>query len=178
MRFEKKKGFGAERVSNDELICDCHKFISSIMRRCIKSWLKKKYTAPFRYYGELEHYLVVQTVNRYFFETNKKIELSPTFDEYLNGKKDCTVVNPPDATFAQMNYYFENQLGEIIERLGVGFVLGLNTVSTQTVIAEAEEKSKSFADDIKEYFRLSELETQATDLEKKADREKVQLTNL
>lgn len=34
LRLEKKKGFGAEIVSNDELICDYRKFISSIMRRC------------------------------------------------------------------------------------------------------------------------------------------------
>lgn len=34
LKFEKKKGFGAEIVSNDELICDYRKFVSSIMRRC------------------------------------------------------------------------------------------------------------------------------------------------
>lgn len=141
--------------------------------RSFKSWLKEKYTSPFRYYGNLEHYIVAQMVTENFCDANKEIQLPPSFEEYLNGKTECTVVNPRSATFAQMNNYFESGLGEIIERLGVGDVLGLNTVSAQSIKDEAEEKYKTYQENAREFTDLLELADKADEHKKKADRARV-----
>lgn len=89
----------------------------------VKSWLKKKYTPPFRYEGSLELYLIAQQHAQGFVSGNKKLTIGPSFEEYMNGKTEPRVVEIERTTYDEMYDYFECSTGELIERLRIGEVL-------------------------------------------------------
>lgn len=88
-----------------------------------KSWLRKKYTPPYRYEGSLELYLIAQHHMQDFVDHNKRLRIAPSFAEYMEGKTEPRFVKIEDATYDEMYDYFECSMGELIERIGIDQVL-------------------------------------------------------
>lgn len=88
-----------------------------------KSWLKRKYSPPFRYEGSLELYLMAQHHAQDFVLNNKVLRIGPSFEEYMNGKTEHRLVLIEDASYDEMYDYFECSTGELIERMQIGEAL-------------------------------------------------------
>ena len=123
--------------------------------KSFKTWLKSKYSAPYRYDGTLEHYMFSQIVAKRFWNENQTVKIGPSFDEYLKGNKGAKEVKISAATCEEMGRIFEGNLGEIVERSYVNNVLCANPESDGLrAFRECEEIAddldKEFADDVKE----------------------------
>ncbi len=123
--------------------------------KSFKTWLKSKYSAPYRYDGTLEHYMFSQIVAKRFWNENQTVKIGPSFDEYLKGNKGAKEVKISAATCEEMSRVFEGSLGEIVERSYVNNVLCANPESDGLrAFRECEEIAddldKEFADDMKE----------------------------
>lgn len=94
--------------------------------KSFKTWLKSKYSAPYRYDGTLEHYMFSQVIAKRFWNENQTVKIGPSFDEYLKGNKEAKEVKLSAATCEEMDRFFEGNLGEIIERASISKVMCSN----------------------------------------------------
>ncbi len=131
-----------------------------------KTWLKKKYSAPYGYGGSLEHFIFSQIVAKRFWDDNPTIRISPSFDEYLKGIKQSKVIKLSDATCGEMDRFFECGLGEIIERAPISDILkcsGSTDVHTKSAVTAGDERVESAAEAYKAANKI------AADLDKRFD---------
>lgn len=86
----------------------------------VKTWMKKKYTGPYRYRGLEEHYLINQLNVREMFEENEEI----TVRKYVFGAKkqpEPYQVKLKDATIDEVeNAFMDFGYVELAERLPIG----------------------------------------------------------
>lgn len=117
--------------------------------KSFKTWLKSKYSAPYRYDGTLEHYMFSQIVAKRFWNENQTVKIGPSFDEYLKGNKGAKEVKISAATCEEMGRIFEGNLGEIVERSYINNVLCANPENDSfRAFRECEE----IADDLDKEF--------------------------
>ena len=127
--------------------------------KSFKTWLKSKYSAPYRYDGTLEHYMFSQIVAKRFWNENQTVKIGPSFDEYLKGNKGAKEVKISAATCEEMGRIFEGNLGEIVERSYINNVLCANPENDSfRAFRECEEIAddldKEFPADMKELREL------------------------
>lgn len=101
-----------------------------------KTWLKRKYNFSYKTGSMLEKYIFAQRRILMFCKENEELTMAYPFDEYLQGKHGLKTVNVYEASFKDMNSYFELQLGEIVERLSVGSLLSLEPNSIEKLRIE------------------------------------------
>jgi len=148
-----------------------------------KSWLKKKYNPPYHYGGQSELFLVSQLRAKSFYDENKTLELGPSFEDFMNGIRDGKEVNIDEANYDDMIGYFENSLGELLEKAAVKSMIRLSseyehpeykssdiTDSIKKAFEISHELDKTFSDDIKEYFEISKLNRKYLAAEEKRER--------
>lgn len=90
-----------------------------------KSWLKRKYTGPYSYGGQWEHYSFANFTAKSIIEQNPMIQEQLPFDEWMklkNAGKDPSklpVKMKPvaEATIADIEPGFEARMDELLERL-------------------------------------------------------------
>lgn len=89
----------------------------------IRTWFRRKYTGPYHYYGDCEHYIVANGDAREFYEDNPVIREPVTFDEWEKrqkegGKKPIDRIKPIDqATIFDVGYGMQGRMDELIERI-------------------------------------------------------------
>lgn len=97
----------------------------------IKTWFRKKYTAPYSYGGKWEHYAFANATAKSLITENPVIRVTPSFDEWMEMKKNGIDVSKQkdkmipvtDATIEQVGLGFESRMDELLERLKVTEVL-------------------------------------------------------
>ena len=97
----------------------------------IKTWFRKKYTAPYSYGGKWEHYAFANATAKSLITENPVIRVTPSFDEWMEMKKNGIYVSKQkdkmipvtDATIEQVGLGFESRMDELLERLKVTEVL-------------------------------------------------------
>lgn len=97
----------------------------------IKTWFRKKYTAPYYYGGKWEHYAFANATAKSLITENPVIRVTPSFDEWMEMKKNGIDVSKQkdkmipvtDATIEQVGLGFESRMDELLERLKVTEVL-------------------------------------------------------
>lgn len=88
----------------------------------VKSWMRKKYRAPYRYGGFSEHYLECKNAAEYFRKSNPTIQPVISFAEYQAAKEsNCTIEHielPVDnVPVEDMGRTIQVNLFELLERL-------------------------------------------------------------
>lgn len=103
--------------NDDETLADIYWYDDYSGEEAPVDWLKSKYEPPFIYRGMSEHYMVAQSAVRSFFEENLTIRTILPFSEVMKGNTDFKTVRVEEAGFQAMRPYFENGMGELIERM-------------------------------------------------------------
>ena len=88
----------------------------------VRSWLRKKYTGPYKYEGFSEHYLECKNSSGLFRHKNQMIRIPPTFEEYQtalqSGQKATNQIKPLDSfTCDEASRCFDVGMNELLERL-------------------------------------------------------------
>ena len=88
----------------------------------VRSWLRKKYTGPYKYEGFSEHYLECKNSSGLFRHKNQMIRIPPTFEEYQtalqSGQKAIDRIKSLDAvTYYEASRCFDAGMNELLERL-------------------------------------------------------------
>ena len=50
----------------------------------VKTWLRRKYTGPYRYRGRSEHFMEARTAVSEFCDDNRMMRVSPSFAEWMH----------------------------------------------------------------------------------------------
>lgn len=116
----------------------------------VKSWLRSKYIGPYYYGGNGEHYLTAQLTSRFFMQANKTVEIGPSFDEYRQGKRGRTSYKIEDVPMEAMKRYFPVGMNELLERIPVGQLIGLELADSEDLIELMISTAKNFDADLKE----------------------------
>ena len=116
----------------------------------VKSWLRSKYTGPYYYGGNGEHYLAAQLKARFFLQENRTVEVGPSFDEYRQGKKGITSHKIEDVSMDAMKMYFAAGMDELLERIPVEQLIGLELADSEDLIELVISTAKNFDADLKE----------------------------
>lgn len=111
----------------------------------IKTWFRKKYTAPYSYGGKWEHYAFANATAKSLITENPVIRVTPSFDEWMEMKKNGIDVSKQkdkmipvtDATIEQVGLGFESRMDELLERLKVTEVLAAKDEKVPDDIREA-----------------------------------------
>lgn len=90
--------------------------------KCFKTWLRKKYTGPYRYEGRWEHYYYANETAKSVITQNPVIRKPLSFAEWqkmqAEGKEPKDEFIPVEkATIQQMSFGFESGMDELLERL-------------------------------------------------------------
>jgi len=117
-------------------------------KQSIRTWLRKKYTGPYRYYGLSEHFLEAQKEARSFRENN------PSCMVFGDNKTKRLPLSEVSAK--QMFFCLEGDPGELLERLPLSRIIGLDIDSDwKHAVSDIREKAKhGFAEKDKGYQRL------------------------
>ena len=91
----------------------------------IRKWLKSKYTQSYTYGGFQEYTFFAQHKAEQFAADYPILRVGPTFDEYLEGKRDSRDVPLTEATIKDVSHFLEMSMGELLERLTIREVLDL-----------------------------------------------------
>lgn len=124
--------------------------------RSVKSWLRSKYIGPYYYGGNGEHYLTAQLTSRFFMQANKTVEIGPSFDEYLAGKKERTSYKIEDVPMEAMKRYFPVGMNELLERIPVGQLIGLKQTNSEELTVLIRSSLQSFDANLKELSDCNE----------------------
>ena len=124
--------------------------------RSVKSWLRSKYIGPYYYGGNGEHYLTAQLTSRFFMQANKTVEIGPSFDEYQQGKKGRTSYKIEDVPMEAMKRYFTVGMNELLERIPVGQLIGLEQTNSEELTALVRSTLKGFDENLKELSACNE----------------------
>lgn len=116
----------------------------------VKSWLGSKYTGPYYYGGSSEHYLAAQLAARFFLQENRTVKVGPSFDEYRKGKKGATSRKIEDVSMDAMKMYFAADMDELLERIPVGQLIGLELADSEDLIELVISTAKNFDANLKE----------------------------
>lgn len=116
----------------------------------VKSWLRSKYTGPYYYGGNSEHYLAAQLAARFFLQENRTVKVGPSFDEYRKGKKGTTSHKIEDVSMDAMKMYFAAGMDELLERIPVGQLIGLELADSEDLIELVISTAKNFDANLKE----------------------------
>lgn len=90
-----------------------------------KSWLKKKYRGIQPYRGSMEHYIIAQDRVKRYVDEDALLEVQPSFAEWSEGRNEIRKVRFEEATYQEMFYNYDCNLGELVERACLGNVLTL-----------------------------------------------------
>ena len=88
-----------------------------------RTWLRRKYSAPYYYGGICEHYLYEAIQAKTFKKENPVLSIGPSFAEFMEGKRDSRIVKLEDASADECRLLFESGMDELLERLTIGEVL-------------------------------------------------------
>lgn len=94
--------------------------------KSFKTWLKSKYTSPYRYGGIKEHYMFSQVDAKRFWDENRTVSVYPPFAEFIKGNNEPREVAVVDATCEEMRSVLEGDFGELIERATISNIMGLD----------------------------------------------------
>ena len=114
-----------------------------------KSWLRSKYTGPYYYGGKREHFMMAQMRARIFLEENKTVEIGPSFDEHLAGKKGRTSYKIEEVTMEAMKSYFIGGMNELLERVPVGQLIGMEQTNSEELTACVKDALLSYNANLK-----------------------------
>lgn len=114
-----------------------------------KSWLRSKYTGPYYYGGKKEHFMMAQMRARIFLEENKTVEIGPSFDEHLAGKKGRTSYKIEEVTMEAMKSYFIGGMNELLERVPVGQLIGMEQTNSEELTACVKDALLSYNANLK-----------------------------
>ena len=125
----------------------------------VKTWMRRKYTAPYYYGGFSEHYIESQLSMLAFCRDNPEIVVSPTFEEWQKNrneqpdvkKQGKQLVTVNQLTVREFNRTVEASLEELLERLTVGELLypegtKLSDAQISAVKQKADEQIAMFRD--------------------------------
>lgn len=115
----------------------------------VKSWLRSKYTGPYYYGGKKEHFMMAQMRARIFLEENKTVEIGPSFDEHLAGKKGRTSYKIEEVTMEAMKRYFIGGMNELLERVPVGQLIGMEQTNSEELTACVKDALLSYNANLK-----------------------------
>lgn len=113
-----------------------------------KSWMRRKYTGPYRYPKDFEYYLEQQKLVKNLRENETTVTVPPSFHEYLKAKESGTkpaaeTVKETEMKLDAAKRYFEGGIGELLEKLRLDEVLGKTSVTDfselEDLIQHAEE---------------------------------------
>lgn len=124
----------------------------------IRTWLRHKYSAPYSYHGDSEHFLIAQWNARQFM--NQKVIEMPPYYQQLN-KMNQGALSLCEASLEQVRFLFESEPAELLERVRVGDILfpkADTAPSPEKIVALKEEAAKRF-----ESTDFSKLQTSALD---------------
>ncbi|MBO4219595.1 MAG: hypothetical protein J5933_01560 [Clostridia bacterium] len=139
-----------------------------------RTWLRRKYTGPYKYHGFSEHFMAARAEVRDFLSANEFIRVAPSFSEWMNmseaeRKRSRTrpgVKRVADLTLEDAWGLFacEGGLDELLERLRITEVLGRKATDKQ-LKALVSEADKRFEDNVF-LNKLTELDGTALPLSK------------
>lgn len=94
----------------------------------VKTWFKRKYTAPYRYGGMSEHFMEARYNALKFINENKSIPVSPSFDEFMKmsdeEKRAPRIKEIEEVTCDEIDRLFGGaSTAELLERLKVSEIL-------------------------------------------------------
>lgn len=99
-----------------------------------RTWLRKKYTGPYQYRGNSEHFMAARKAISDFIAENETMRVSPSFSEWMNmseaQREDLRdhprIKNIEDMTCEELREIFAEEGGpdELLERLKITEVLG------------------------------------------------------
>lgn len=137
-----------------------------------RTWLRQKYTAPYLYDGRAEHYLNAQAQAKILVQEHPVINVGPSFQEFMEGKKEQKEVRIEQATMEEMQRSFEGGLDELLERLTIGEVLALEQTSeSMKKVEELIQTSQgAFRDHYMELRKIEDTLDEIEQIEEKADR--------
>lgn len=115
----------------------------------VKSWLRSKYTGPYYYGGKKEHFMMAQMRARIFLEENKTVEIGPSFDEHLAGKKGRTSYKIEEVTMEAVKRYFIGGMNELLERVPVGQLIGMEQTNSEELTACVKDALLSYNANLK-----------------------------
>lgn len=121
-----------------------------------KPWMRKKYTGPYYYGGEVEHYMHAQTEAQMFRQQNPVMRIGSTFEEFLAGNTQEKIKNLDEVKVDEVRLYFQMGMDELLERLPVEQVLAVEVSDdwAEQVDEIVDELSDSFA---KRYSEMQEI---------------------
>lgn len=111
-----------------------------------RTWFKRKYSAPFYYGGECEHYLYAATQAKTLKQQNPVLRIGPSFEEFMAGKKGERMIKIDDVTIEEIRTQFETSPDELLERLPIGQVVATSSDSAW------EFKTKKLIHDMNDAF--------------------------
>lgn len=114
-----------------------------------KSWLRSKYTGPYYYGGKKEHFMMAQMRARIFLEDNKTVEIGPSLDEIMAGKKGRTSYKIEEVTMEAMKSYFIGGMNELLERVPVGQLIGMEQTNSEELTACVKDALLSYNANLK-----------------------------
>ena len=122
-----------------------------------RTWLRRKYSAPYYYGGSCEHYLYAATQAKMFKQQNPMLRICPSFEEFMAGKRGDRMVKIDDVTMDEIRLFFESSTDELLERLTIGEVLAVSAdekwkIKTEKLI---HDMNSSFSDNYKKTRALS-----------------------
>lgn len=114
-----------------------------------KSWLRSKYTGPFYYGGKKEHFMMAQMRARIFLEDNKTVEIGPSLDEIMAGKRGRTSYKIEEVTMEAMKSYFIGGMDALLERVPVGQLIGMEQTNSEELTACVKDALLSYNANLK-----------------------------
>ncbi len=97
--------------------------------KSFRNWLREKYTAPYYYKGQSEHFMLARMKALEFISQNKKLRLSPSFQDWLaagkpKGGGTFSTKQLEEISLDEAGRVFEEPVGQLLERLTLTEVLG------------------------------------------------------
>ncbi len=118
----------------------------------VKSWMRKKYTGPYKYGGFEEHYLINQEKVKNMIEQNEEIIVQKFLLQSENQPKPYKV-KLKEATVNEVKYaYMDFQYYELIERLPLSDIMCLSEVDFSAIRNYIKNNTPNDLDDVLEEY--------------------------
>lgn len=97
--------------------------------KSFRNWLREKYTAPYDYGGQCEHFMLARKQMLEFIREKKNLQIPPSFQEWLDmgkpqAENTCSTKQLDDVSLQEAQRVFEEPLGQLLERLTLAEIIG------------------------------------------------------
>ncbi len=124
----------------------------------VKTWLRRKYTAPYQYHGFSEHFMEARYALIEFINENREIRLTPPFHEWMNMREEerkiPRIKHIEDVTCDEMKFFFEeSSINELLERLTMEEIFEKDEIQSvpQNFV---KERHAEYVVNMEEFIRL------------------------